>query len=420
MSDSASAASSPLDLLPEVEKPAVEERSEAAWPAIFSLTLGVFGLVTAEFLPASLLTPMAADVGVSVGAAGQAVTATAVVGAIAGLATAIVTRGVDRRIVVWALTGSLILSSLLAAAATNLTVLLLARVLLGVGLGGFWSMVAATAMRLVPMSALPKAMSLIFTGVSVATVSAAPIGAYLGDLWGWRVVFVLSAILGVVALGAQLFTMPRLPALGSPDVRTLFALLRRPSIRLVLIGIVVSISGHFAGFTYIRPFLEQIPVLSVEAISLVLLAYGVGGFFGNFVGGAIVARSAKAAVIAGSAVIAVMALVLVLFGSSTAVSAVAVGLWGFAFGALPVGFQTWMVRISSDEAESAGGLLVAAFQVAIASGAIFGGLLVDGYGALGAIGYAAAATLLGALGVLVFGAKSPEQIEAGAPIPAGH
>jgi len=416
MSDSASAvATLPLD------SPDDADEQSPAWPAVFALTLGVFGLVTAEFLPASLLTPMAADVGVSVGAAGQAVTATAVVGAIAGLATAIVTRGIDRRIVVWALTGSLILSSLLAAAATRLTTLLLARVLLGIGLGGFWSMVAATAMRLVPMSALPRAMSLIFTGVSVATVSAAPIGAYLGDLWGWRIVFVLSAVLGVVALGAQLLTMPRLPALGSPDVRTLFDLLRRPSIRLALLAIVVSISGHFAGFTYIRPFLEQVPVLSVEAISLVLLAYGVGGFFGNFVGGAIVARSAKAAVVAGSATIAVMAVILFLFGSSTTVAAVAVGLWGFAFGALPVGFQTWMVRISPDEAESAGGLLVAAFQVAIASGAIFGGLLVDGSGPLGAIGYAAAATLLAALGVLAFGAKSPERIEAGgAGRPAIH
>jgi DHA1 family purine ribonucleoside efflux pump-like MFS transporter len=420
MSDSVSAASSPLDLLPEIVEPAAEERSEAAWPAIFSLTLGVFGLVTAEFLPASLLTPMAADVGVSVGAAGQAVTATAVVGAVAGLATAIVTRGVDRRIVVWALTGSLILSSLLAAAATNLTVLLLARVLLGIGLGGFWSMVAATAMRLVPMSALPKAMSLIFTGVSVATVSAAPIGAYLGDLWGWRVVFVLSAILGVVALGAQLLTMPRLPALGSPDIRTLFTLLRRPSIRVVLIAIIVSISGHFAGFTYIRPFLEQIPKLSVEAISLVLLAYGVGGFFGNFAGGAIVARSAKASAMVGSILIAAMALILFLFGSSTVVAAVAVGLWGFAFGFLPVGFQTWMVRVSPEEAESSGGLLVAAFQVAIASGAIFGGLLVDGFGALGAIGYAALTTLIGALGVFVFRARSPEIVAPDAPAPMAH
>jgi predicted MFS family arabinose efflux permease len=97
MSDSASAvATLPLD------SPDDADEQSPAWPAVFSLTLGVFGLVTAEFLPASLLTPMAADVGVSVGAAGQAVTATAVVGAIAGLATAIVTRGIDRRIVVWA------------------------------------------------------------------------------------------------------------------------------------------------------------------------------------------------------------------------------------------------------------------------------------------------------------------------------
>lgn len=399
-----------------------EERAQdaPAWAAVFSLSLGVFGLVTAEFLPASLLTPMALDVGVSVGVAGQAVTATAVIGAIAGLATAIVTRGVDRRIVIWVLTGSLILSSLLAAAATSLTSLLAARVLLGIGLGGFWSMVAATAMRLVPADSLPRAMALVFTGVSVATVSAAPIGAYLGELWGWRVVFVLSAVTGVVALAAQMATMPRLPARGSPDVGTLFKLLGRPSIALVLAGIVVVISGHFAGFTYIRPFLEQIPRLSVEAISLVLLAYGVGGFFGNLAGGAITARSAKASVILGAFTIAAMGVALLLLGSSALASAIAVGIWGFAFGALPVGFQTWLVRVApEEEAESAGGLLVAAFQIAIASGAVFGGLLVDGFGTLGVVAYATAATLLGGLGVLALGAKSPERIGAG-KVAAAH
>ncbi len=409
MSDSASIAAPLLD-----PPSAAHDRSDPAWAAVFSLTLGVFGLVTAEFLPASLLTPMAADVGVSVGVAGQAVTATAVVGAIAGLATAIVTRGIDRRIVIWALTGSLILSSLLAAASTNLTTLLAARVLLGIGLGGFWSMVAATAMRLVPPSALPRAMALVFTGVSVATVSAAPIGAYLGELLGWRVVFVFSAVTGVVALAVQIATMPRLPAQGSPDVGTLFRLLGRPSIALVLAGIVVVISGHFAGFTYIRPFLEQIPRLSVEAISLVLLAYGIGGFFGNLAGGAITARSAKASVIFGAFLVAAMGIVLLLVGSSPLGSAIAVGVWGFAFGALPVGFQTWLVRVTpEEEAESAGGLLVAAFQIAIASGAVFGGLLVDGFGTLGVIGYATAATLIGGIGVLALGSKSAERIATG-------
>lgn len=384
-----------------------EERSEAAWAAVFSLAMGVFGLVTAEFLPASLLTPIAADLRISDGAAGQAVTATAVIGAVAGIATAIVTRNLDRRVVMWALTTLLVVSSLLAAAANGLVMLLGARLLLGIGLGGFWSMAAAMAMRLVPMSLMPKAMAIIFTGVSVATVSAAPIGAYLGDLAGWRAVFVLSAAIGGLTLLAQVLTLPRLPPVATPSLRTLAELLGRPAIRLVLLAVLVIISGHFAGFTYVRPFLEQIPQLKVEAISLVLLAYGVGGFFGNLAGGAVVARSVKAAVVIGALAIGLSALAMFFAGSSLIVSGIAVGLWGFFFGFLPVGIQTWTVRVAADQAEAAGGLLVAAFQVAIAGGAILGGLLVDHLGALGAVGYLAAATLLGTVLVLTAGKEPP-------------
>src|SRR3954471_9013361 len=175
-----------------------------AWAGVLSLAMGVFGLVTAEFLPASLLTPIAADLGVTNGAAGQTVTATAVIGTFAGIFMPILTRNLDRRLVMWSLTSLLVVSSLLAAFATDLAMLLGARLLLGVGIGGFWSMMAAMAMRLVPERLLPRALSIVFTGVSVATVSAAPIGAYLGDLFGWRTVFALSAAIGVLALLIQL------------------------------------------------------------------------------------------------------------------------------------------------------------------------------------------------------------------------
>jgi DHA1 family purine ribonucleoside efflux pump-like MFS transporter len=391
MTDSATAA------LDADISPVTTERTAPAWAAVVSLMLGAFSQVTAEFLPASLLTLIASDLGVSVGAAGQVVTATSLVGIVAGLAMTIVTRAMDRRVVVWLLTVLLIVSNLLSATAGNLTILLFARVLLGISLSGFWAMATATAMRLVPADALPRAISLIFSGVSLATVSAAPIGAYLGDLWGWRNVFLLAAVVSAVVLVFQMLTLPRLPPLTSPDVRTLFVLMRRPSVRLVMIAIAVSISGHFAGFTYVRHFLEQVPKLPVTEISIVLLVYGVGGFFGNFAGGALVARSVKLAIVSGSAAIAVLALVLFIFGSSGLVAGIAVGLWGFAFGVLPVGFQTWMVRVASDEAESAGGLLVAAFQVAITVGAVVGGILVDGFGPFGAVGYLAAATMAGAL-----------------------
>ncbi|CAN2536127.1 Purine+ribonucleoside+efflux+pump+NepI [Methylocapsa aurea] len=113
---------------------------EPAWAAIGSMTLGVFALVAAEFLPASLLTPMAADLRVTEGAAGQAVTATALVALISAVLVAAVTRRIDRRYLLIGFSALLIASNLLVAAAPSLPLLIAGRVLLGVGLGGFWAM----------------------------------------------------------------------------------------------------------------------------------------------------------------------------------------------------------------------------------------------------------------------------------------
>jgi len=371
--------------------------SEAHWPAVASLTLGVFGLVTAEFLPASLLTAMAADLHVSEGAAGQAVTATALVGAVAAPTMPLLTRRFDRRRVMIALTVLLLLSNVLALCAHGLALLLAARVVLGVALGGFWSMAAALALRLVPGPMFARAMALVLTGVSLATVCAAPIGAWMGALWGWRSAFVAAGGVGVAALAAQAWALPPLPARDHPDLRVLGELSRRPAVRVALVSVLLVISGHFAGFTYVRPLMEHVAGLSAGAVSGVLLGYGVAGFFGNLAGGWIAERSERHAIVAGGALIVLLAASLLLAGRSPAVTAVAIAAWGFAFGAFPVGFQTWITRAAPDHAEGAGGLLVAAFQVAIAAGAIGGGLLVDRIGALGGPAFALVAILAGTL-----------------------
>lgn len=377
----------------------------ARWAAVASLALGVFGLVTAEFLPASLLTAIAHDLGVSDGTAGQTVTATALVGAVAAPAIPLLSRRFDRKPVLLALTMLLILSNVLAVTANSLPALLAARVLLGVALGGFWSMAAALAMRLVPASLFARAMSLVLTGVSVATVSAAPIGAWMGAQWGWRSAFMAAGAVSVLALVVQAFTLPSLPPRDNPSLRVLGQLLQRSGVRVALLAVLLVISGHFAGFTYIRPLMENVTHLSVSAISGVLLAYGIGGFFGNFAGGFIAERSERRAIVSGAALIVAMAASLWVAGSSFIVTACAIALWGFAFGAFPVGFQTWIVRVAPDQAEGAGGLLVAAFQIAIATGAIGGGMLVDHVGALGGPIFAVVAVALGLLLTLRYGPR---------------
>ncbi|MGQ3003252.1 MAG: MFS transporter [Hydrogenophaga sp.] len=390
------------------------------WAAVGSLALGVFGLVTAEFLPASLLTAMATDLGISNGAAGQTVTATALVGAVAAPAFPLLTRRLDRKWVMLALSLLLVVSNLMAATATSLPVLLVARVLLGVALGGFWALAGALALRLVPADRFARAMSLILTGVSVATVCAAPIGAWMGDLWGWRSAFVAAGVVSVVTLVAQAITLPALPPRDHANLRVLGQLLLRPQVRMALLAVLLVISGHFAGFTYIRPLMENVTHLSVQAISVVLLGYGIGGFFGNLAGGYLAERSERRAIVAGGTLVVLMAGSLLLAGSSALVTAVAVALWGFAFGAFPVGFQTWVVRAAPDHAEGAGGLMVAAFQIAIASGAVGGGLLVDHVGALGAPAFALVAIVLGTLLTLRHGPRPQGQRAGAQPVPVHH
>jgi predicted MFS family arabinose efflux permease len=372
------------------------EHDVARWGAVASLSLGVFGLVTAEFLPVSLLTPLSADLGVSTGVAGQSITTTAIMAAIAGPGVVIFTRSIDRRWTVLALTALLIISSLIAATASDITMLLVARALLGVGLGGFWAMSAALAMRLVPPARMPRAMAIIMAGVSLATVCAAPLGAWIGDTLGWRAAFHLSAAIGVVAFVAQAALLPALPPTGHAGLGTLVTLMRRPAIRTAIFTILLFVAGHFAGFTYIRPYLEQVPHLDVDTISLILLGYGIAGFIGNFLGGLVSERSPRLSVTLFATLVAASAVVLAVGGASLAVAATAVAFWGLAFGAFPVSIQSFVVRHAPDDAESAGALVIPAFQIAISSGAILGGLLIETQGPVSVILVLAIAALAGA------------------------
>lgn len=158
--------------------------SKAQWSAVFSLSFSVVCLVTAELLPVSLLTPIASALDVTEGMAGQAVTATSVMGVIASLFMAAATRRLDRRHVLLIFSLFFIASNTLVSFASGYGTLIAGRILLGVSLGGFWSMAAAVSMRLVPVASIPRALSIIFGGVSIAMAIAAPLGTWLGGLIG--------------------------------------------------------------------------------------------------------------------------------------------------------------------------------------------------------------------------------------------
>ncbi|MFD2438053.1 MFS transporter [Modicisalibacter luteus] len=305
------------------------QRAEPAWAAVISVTLGVFGLVTAEFLPASLLTPMAEDLGITEGMAGQAVTATAAIALLTSLLITAAMRRIDRRFVLLTFSVLLVASNLLVALAPTLPVLLIGRVLLGVALGGFWTMSVATIMRLVPEELVPRALSIMFSGVSVATIAAAPLGSFFGDLIGWRNVFLAASLLGLLALVVQYATLPRMAPSGVTRLRTLFDVLMRPRVGLGMLAAGLVFTGHFAFFTYIRPFLETVTGVGVNGVAAILLGFGVANFVGNFLAGALIERSLRLTLVVAPLLMGTLGLSLASQGGMAILDGALVAVWGW-------------------------------------------------------------------------------------------
>jgi len=354
--------------------------SARTWLSVVSLTVATFALVFSEFLPAGLLTPMASGLAISEGLAGQAVTATALTGAVSALLVGLVIGRIDRKAVMLFFCLLCVASSVAAATAPNFAVLLAARLVLGIAIGGFWTLVAAVVARLVSIEAIGRGMSIIFIGVSAATICAPPLGALIAEAFGWRAAFLVGGGAALLALVIEFVTLPKLPATDPVRLGTLVEMSKRPMVRIGLLAVVAIAAGHFAGFTYVRPVLETVTHLSPTVVAGVLLAFGLANFVGNLAGGALADRNLRLGLFAVGALLGLTTLGLAVFGAQAVLAAAFVTVWGFAFGGAPIVLQTWMARAAPDHLESVGGLFIATFQISIALGAAVGGAVVDGFG----------------------------------------
>ncbi len=393
------------------------EPATPAWMAVFSLAMGVFGLLTAEYLPASLLTPMATDLGVSEALAGQAVTVTAVVALFAGLLVPGLTSGLDRRVVLLAFSVLMIASNVLVALSSSLEFMLVMRVLLGIALGGFWSMAAAVAIRLVPAKSVPRALSIIFSGIAVGTVVSVPLGSYLGGLYGWRSAFFVAAAVGTLILIFQWFTLPTMAPRTMLRTASVLQLLRRPGIAIGMLGCVLAHTGQFALFTYIRPALESVAPIDVDRLSLMLLGFGVANFVGTLLAGWLIERSLRVTLALMPALVGLAAFGMIALPIELPGLMLLVAFWGLAFGGVPVAWSNWVARAVPDQAETAGGMVVASVQSSIATGAALGGLVFGTSGVQGVFITAGAVMLLAALVIALWvRAELPKHGAAGTAI----
>jgi predicted MFS family arabinose efflux permease len=366
------------------------------------MSLCVFVLIASEFLPVSLLTPIAMDLAMTEGQAGQAIAVSGIFAVVTSLLISQLTARIDRKRVLLSLTGLMAVSGAVTAFAPNHAVLMIGRALLGICIGGFWSMSTATVMRLVPENAVPKALAILNGGNALAATIAAPLGSFLGASIGWRGAFFCVVPLAAVALGWQLASLPALPS-ERGEMRSVFRLLGKAKVTLGMAAILFLFMGQFALFTYLRPFLEKVTHVDVSTLSLILLLLGVTGLVGTTLVGLVLKRGVFSTLIVIPLLMAGIAISLIVFGHGLVATVLLLGAWGFIGTPAPVGWGTWLSRTLPEDAEAGGGLMVATIQLAITLGAATGGFFFDAQGYRATFGLSA--VVLVAAAALAFAAS---------------
>lgn len=370
----------------------------AHWSGVFAMSLCVFALIASEFMPVSLLTPIADDLHVTEGMAGQGIAISGAFAVLTSLSISWLAGGMNRKTLLLALTALMAVSGAVVALAPSYPIYMAGRALIGVVIGGFWSMSAAIAMRLVPASQVQRALAIFNGGSALATVIAAPLGSYLGSMMGWRGAFFCLVPVAAMALIWQWISLPAMQVKErAPGSSNVFKVLSSRPVALGMAACAAFFMGQFALFTYVRPFLETVTHVDVSTLSLILLVIGVAGFIGTALIGSVLKRSLYGTLIVISVLMAAIALTLIPFGANVAAVVVLLGLWGLMATAAPVGWWSWIAEAMPHNAEAGGGLMVAVIQLAIAVGSTVGGLLFDSTGYSSTFMASATALLFAAL-----------------------
>ncbi|MHA3092147.1 MFS transporter [Acinetobacter brisouii] len=366
----------PTSVVSEHQSPS----TQGSWLAILTVAIAAFVLVTSEFLPVGVLNNVASDLQISTGTAGLVITLPGVMAALAAPLLPVWFKRLDRRYVLIVLTAIMVIANSITAFASNFHILLLSRLVLGIAIGGFWATAIALSGKLAPAQLpIAKATAVVMTGVTFATVLGVPIGTWLSSLYGWRSAFAINAGIGFLVLILQILCLPKLLPESAIRFADLPALLRVSKARRGIVIILLIGLAHFCAYSYLAPFFKHIAGFNSATIGSLLLLYGIAGIFGNAFAGYSGNLNIRYTLAFVGLCFAIVFFSFPVFAVHLSGALVLTALWGFAFGAFPTTANIWMFLHAGDAVEKGMPLFVGMFQVMIAVGSLFGGMVVDHY-----------------------------------------
>lgn len=370
---------------------------------IFALAIASFCIGTTEFVIMGLLPEIAADLGVSIPAAGQLVTFYALGVVFGAPVIAIATTKLPRKPVLIGLTSMFVVGNLLCALAPNYWTLMAARVVTAFGHGAFFGIGSVVAASLVARHLQARAMALLFAGLTLANIVGVPAGTALGEAFGWRSTFyavVLIGILSVVCIAA--FVPSKIAPPSGSGVLGEIRVLAKPQVWLAMLVSVLVAAALFSVFTYIKPILTDVTGISVSSVTWVLLLFGGGMTIGNIIGGRLADWKIMPTVIIAATLMVVLQLVLFEFASQPTATVAIVFIWGIVlFMAVPP-LQMRVVATASGAPNLAATLNQGAFNAGNAAGAWIGGAALSQGVAYASLPLVGASLAVAALGVAVW------------------
>ncbi|MFJ4443521.1 MFS transporter [Pseudomonas sp. NPDC089422] len=359
-------------------------------PPLVALAIGAFGIGVTEFAPMGMLPSIAADLGVSIPAAGLLVSAYAVGVLLGAPLMTLATGKIPRRYLLIGLMAIFTLGNLMSAMASDYQSLMVARIVTSLNHGAFFGVGSVVAASVVPPEKRAGAVAAMFMGLTLATIGGVPLATWFGELLGWRTAFWGIAGLGLVAMVSLWFALPNLPLPKSGGAMAEIRVLGRGPVLSALALTVVGSSAMFTVFTYIAPILHAQAQASTTFITAMLVLFGIGLTLGNMWGGKAADRSIERTLMVSLAVLIAVLLVFPATLGGALPTAVAILVWGIASFALVPPLQMRVMEAAKDAPNLASAVNIGAFNLGNAIGAALGGAVINAGLGYSAVSYAGA------------------------------
>lgn len=363
------------------------------WLPVISLTLSTFIFNTSEFIPIGLLTSIADDFAITESKAGLLITIYAWVVALASLPLMMAFAKTENKKLMLSLVALFTASHILSGFSNSYVMLMISRIGVACSHAVFWSIVTPLAVHVAPEGHRSTALSMIITGSSIAMIVGLPLGRAVGLMVGWRVTFLLIAILSAIVLCLLAAFLPKVPSDNNISLKTLPTLVSTPALLCIFVMTALTITGHFTAYSYIEPFLGQAAGFTNEEITMVLSAFGVIGIIVSVLFSKYYDRHQFAFLRVAVLGICICTLLLGISSGNSFIMVCTCLLWGLSINCFNISLQSCIIDYSPFGTAIAMSIYSGIYNVGIGAGALVGGIVCSHIG-IPFVGYVGGAVSL--------------------------